>query len=420
MFKETRKKLFGRTIFYGWWMTLAGALMNTIGAGLYMSGFTVWLLPLEREFNISRTASSLIFSFSRMEGGLQGPLTGICIDRWGPRNMMILSVILAATGFMLLPLANSYIVFLVLYVGVLSVGFHAGFNQAVMATVNRWFIRRRGMAFGIISVGMAMGGALITPVVAMIMESFGWRSTARISALAILIIALPLSFFMKGSPEEVGLLPDGDQPVKANSNPKSDRFVPVEGVDFTARQGFRSRTYWFLALGICFRIAAHAGVFVHIVPLMVWKGLDEAHGALMVAVISFCGVWTRLFMGWLGDLWSRERLTALAMLAGAVSLLLLLFGPGRLWVMIVFGVVYSVTDGAAGVTWAMLGDYFGRRAFATLRGGVNFVVSLGAVTTPIIAGRVFDVTGSYHWALLPFTALYLVTAVMFMFMRRPQ
>jgi len=407
-------------IFYGWWVTFAGALMNTMGSGLYKAGFTVWLLPLEREFNISRTLSSLVFSFARMEGGLQGPLTGLCIDRWGSRKIMILFVILTALGFMLLPLANSYVAFLIIYVGVLSVGFHTGFQQTVLATVNSWFIRRRATAFGIITVGASLGGAVVTPLVAISINYWGWQSTARISALAIFCIALPLAFFMKDSPEEMGLLPDGDQPIETQGSQLPGRFVPSENVDFTVKQGFRSWTYWLLALGICFRIAAHSGVFLHIVPIMVWKGLDETQGALMVGIISFSAVWTRLFMGWVGDFWSREKLTALAMLVGAGSLVLLLFGPGQLWVMVVFGVVFSVTDGASGVTWAIVGDYFGRKAFATLRGTISLVISLGTVSAPIVAGGIFDTTGSYYWALLPFSALYIVAAGIFFFIRKPK
>ena len=202
--------------------------MNSLSSGLYMSGFTVWLLPLERDLNLSRTAASLLFSVSRLEGGVQGILTGLCIDRWGPRIMMIISVILAAAGFMLLPLAKNYIAFLLIYVGILSFGMHAGFNQGVMATVNRWFVRRRGTAFGVVSLGIAMGGAVITPVVAVVIAHWGWQTTALVSGAVILVVALPLALFMRGSPEETGRLPDGEQPTSPEDAARPARFVPVD------------------------------------------------------------------------------------------------------------------------------------------------------------------------------------------------
>lgn len=124
-------------------------------------------------------------------------------------------------------------------------------------------------------------------------------------------------------------------------------------------------------------------------------------------------------MGWLGDAWSREKLTALAMLTGTGSLILLVFAPGKLRLMHLFAVLFSITDSVAGVNWAIVGDYFGRKAFATLRGTISFVISLRTVSSPIIAGGIFDKTGSYFWALLPFSFLYLVAAGIFFFFHKP-
>jgi len=420
MSSSLANRLRPRPIFHGWWIALASSLLNALSSGFYSTGFTVYFLPLARDLNLSHTATSLVFGMSRLEGGIQGLLTGYCIDRWGPRLMMVIGAVLASLGFLLLPLARSYAVFLLIYIGIISLGIHTGFNQGTMAAVNRWFVRRRGTAFGLISMGFALGGGVITPILSMVVLHWGWRQAALLSGVVLFVVGVPLSLFMRGSPEDMGLLPDGDPPAEQDSGTRPTRFVPVAGVDFTARQAFRTFSYWFLALAICFRIAAHTGVFVHMVPLMVWKGMGEVMGGVMVAVISFSGVATRLLMGMWGDRWSRRGLVVLAMLVGACSLVFLVFVPGKLWLMVVFAIVFSVTDGAAGLTWALVGDYFGRRAFATLRGGISLVVSLGALATPIIAGRVFDVTESYYWALLPFSGLYIVTAVMFMLIRRPR
>ena len=409
-----------RSVYYGWWITAAGTLLNALSSGFYSTGFTVYFLPLSRDLNLSRTATSVIFGISRLEGGVQGLITGYCIDRWGPRIMMVIGALLAALGFMLLPAARNYATFLIVYVGLISLGVHTGYNQGVMATVNRWFVRRRGTAFGVVSLGIALGGAAITPVLSIIVLNMGWRVAALMSGVVLLVVGLPLSLLMRGSPEEMGRLPDGDVSAAPAREATPARFVPVEGVDFSARQAFASFSYWLLAVGICFRISAHVGVFTHMVPLMVWKGLDERTGAVMVSILSFSGMATRLLMGWWGDRWSKRQLVALAMVAGAGSLLFLVFSGGYLWQMVLFAVAFSVTDGAAGLTWALVGDYFGRRAFATLRGGVNLVVSLGALAAPIFSGRVFDLTESYYWALLPFAGLYVVTAGIFLVLRRPR
>ena len=108
------------------------------------------------------------------------------------------------------------------------------------------------------------------------------------------------------------------------------------------------------------------------------------------------------------------------MLVGAGSILFLLYAPGKLPFMIAFGVALSITDGAAGLTWAMVGDYFGTASFATIRGSINTMVSLGALAAPVAAGRVFDVTESYYWVLIPCSAIYVFAAAIFLVIRSPQ
>jgi len=411
-----RRRSSDDTTFHGWRYAAIGATMNFMAAGLYGRGFSVYFLPLARDLGLSHTTTSLIFGFSSLEGGLQAPIAGYLIDKYGPRIMMIIGTILAGIGFILLPLANDFLSFVLIYVGVIALGINAGFHNSAGAIVNRWFIRQRGLAFGIISVGIALGGGIMTPIIAAIVLNWGWRTSVMISGIAILAVGLPLSMMVRNSPEDVGQTPDGD-PVREKAERSAEALTSS---DFTLRQATRTVSYWLLALGITLRIAAQAGILVHIVPMVVWKGLDESAGAIVIATISFSAVGTRLFMGWLGDKTSKRALVVLGMVAGAAGALFLLLAPGKLWVFIVFGLMFSITDGAAGLTWAMIGDYFGRVSYATLRGVITFCVSLGSLATPVIVGRIFDVTDGYFWALIPLIGVYLSAALVFMIIRKPK
>lgn len=401
--------------FHGWRYAAIGATMNFLAAGLYGRGFSVYFLPLARDLHLSHTSTSLIFGFSTLEGGLQAPITGYLIDKYGPRVMMLIGTVLAGVGFILLPLTDNFLGFILIYVGVIALGINAGFHNAAGAIVTRWFIRRRGLAFGVISVGIALGGGILTPIVAALVLNFGWRTAVMFSGLTILLVGLPLSVFVRNSPEDVGQAPDGIPTPMARR--ASGTMVSA---DFTPRQAFRTVSYWLLATGIALRISVQAGIIVHIVPIIVWKGLDESAGAITIATISFSAVGTRLFMGWLGDKTSKRGLVILGMFVGAAGLAFLLAAPGKLWAVVVFGVIFSVTDGAAGLTWAMIGDYFGRSAYATLRGVVTLVVSLGSLATPVIVGHIFDTTAGYFWALAPLTGVYLAAAVVFMLLTQPK
>ena len=402
------------TRFYGWWYAGIGSTLNALGSGFYGRGFGVYFLPLSRDLGLSHTSTSLIFGFASIEAGIQAPLTGYLIDRFGARLMMLFGAALAGLGFLLLPLANDFLSFVLIYVGVIGLGINAGFHSAVGAVVNQWFLRHRGLAFGITSVGIALGGGILTPIMAYVVLNFGWRPAVTIAGLVILIVALPLAFLVRDAPEDVGQFPDGRRPPNSESHTKSS------SRDFTVREAFSTSSYWLLAAGISLRIAVQAAIIVHIVPLMVWKGLGEAHGAIIIATISFSAVGTRLLMGWWGDRWDKPKVVVIGMFAGIASVLILLFAPGELWIMMIFAVVFSLTDGAAGLTWAMIGDFFGRASFATLRGVITFVVSLGSLASPVFAGRVFDVTQSYYWALLPLVGVYAVASIVFIVIRNPR
>ncbi|MDP6548930.1 MAG: MFS transporter [Dehalococcoidia bacterium] len=408
----------GCGIFYGWWIVAAGSILNALGGGTYWMGFSVYFLPVTKALELSRAQTSFAYGLGRLEGGLEGPLAGYLVDRLGPRTMIAFGGLLAGTGFILLSLTHSFSTFLLVYVGVLAMGMNAGFNHGIMAAVNQWFVRRKGLAMSFATMGISIGGAVVTPAVAFLVLTMGWRTGAMISGIVLIAAVMPLSLVFRRSPETMGLLPDGDRvpPIAAVSplGTSSERFERhVTAVDFTTKEALKTPTYWLLALAMGLRIAAHTGVFVHLVPLMVWRGQSEATGAFVVAFTAFTTIPLRVGLGWVGDKWAKQKVCALTMLLGTVSLVVLLASGGALWQLLIFAALFAFAEGVSGVSWSLIGDYFGRKSFATLRGGVTTVHSILSMGVPVFAGWVYDTSGSYYWALIPIVVLYLLAAAMF-------
>jgi MFS family permease len=407
-----------RKIFYGWWIVAAGGILNALGGGTYWMGFSVYFLPVTENLGLSRAQTSLAYGLGRLEGGLEGPLAGYLVDRLGPRTMIAFGGLLAGTGFILLALTHTYLTFILVYVGVLAMGMNAGFNHGIMAAVNQWFVRRKGLAMSFTTMGISIGGAVITPAVAFIVLSLGWRTGAVISGIVLIVAVIPLSLVVRRSPETMGLLPDGDRAPSIAAVrsvvPSSQGFERhVTAVDFATKEALKTPTYWLLALSMGLRIAAHTGVFVHLVPLMVWKGQSEGTGAFVVAFVAFTTIPLRVVLGWVGDKFAKQKIVALTMLLGAVSLGVLLLSGGALWQLLIFAALFAFAEGVSGVSWSLIGDYFGRKSFATLRGGVTTVHSILSMGVPVFAGWVYDTSGSYHWAIIPIIALYLLAAATF-------
>ena len=440
MIKTGAQKLRKRhaSIFYGWWIVGISMVVDTLKHGTFTRGFTVYFLPIQQQLGVSRAALSLAETLGRLEGGLQGPLVGYLNDRIGPRLMMTAGGILSGLGFILLSFTHSYWYFLLIFIGLMSVGFRTGYNHASIPTVNRWFLRKKSLAMSLASMGRGLGGAVIY-LMAYLVFSVGWRTAAMVSGIGIIVITVPLAQLVRRSPESMGLLPDGDtappnrrpgllvRPGSARPNPAAagpiagPGFRAVQGsVDFTTREAMKTRSYWLFALAYGLNNAVNSGVYFHLVPLMVWAGTSQPKAALLVGLLSFGTLAFGPIMGWMGDSWSKPKINAVAMTAGVAAMLILLVSSGHLWQLALFALLLSMSESSNALAWAILGDFFGRRNYATTRGWLDLPDQLMSMSTPVWMGLIFDRTGSYFWAVVPLAVMYGLSAIFFFTLPRPR
>jgi MFS family permease len=330
--------------------------------------------------------------------------------------MLVAGTLLAGAGLILLSLTHSYLLFLLVFIGPLSFGFQAGFNQATLAVVAHWFRRKRGLAMAIVQTGQSIGGVVIFPLVAVAVLRLGWRAAAVLSGFAVLTL-LPLVLLIRRSPESMGLLPDGER--SAGVADIGLASVPGEVKEFTTREALRTRTFWLLAAFHGLRNVPYAGVTVHLVPLMVWKGLDEAGAAFYVGLTALVTVVIRPLTGWLGDRRSKQTVGAVGVLLGAAGLVVLAYGDGAWWALVLFAVLFSFGDGVNSVTWALVGDVFGRTHFATIRGWISMFQSFASMPAAVYTGWIYDRTQSYTQALVAFVICYGAAAIVLWLMPHP-
>jgi sugar phosphate permease len=201
-------KKIGPRIFYGWWIVVASTVAAGLSGGLYFFGFSTFFLPLIQDFSWSRAALSGAFSFSKLEGGIMGPVGGFLVDRLGPRTVMLAGVSLMGAGFILISRIDSLVTFYLVFIFFIAAGCTIGLQQAPMVAVANWFIQKRGLAMGIVTSGMGLGG-LAVPFLAWLIVSSGWRTAAVVSGLAVWVVGIPLALAMRHRPEDQGLLADG-------------------------------------------------------------------------------------------------------------------------------------------------------------------------------------------------------------------
>ena len=393
-------------------MVAASAAVRLLGAGLHSYGFTVFFLPLSQELNLSRTATSFAFSLARAEGAIEGPIVGHLLGRYGPRPVMIAAVSLMGIGYLILSQIHSYVAFLVVYTGLISLTHSGGFMHAPMTLTNTWFIRWRARAMTLNSAAYGLGGVLIAPLLSIVVLNWGWRWGAAAAGSAFLLIGLPLCMTIRNSPEELGLLPDGDaQPSSQDVKQSSTANNPAEA-DVTASQAIRSFAFWALVFGAAVRNASYHAISTHFIPMMIWKGMSQQQATLLLSSFAFLGFTSTLLFGWLADSRNKPRMVSLILFTAGASILLPIFfnSMAMLWL---FTLLFTTVEATYPVAWAMVGDIFGRKHFAKIRGYMSMFYVWGSVTGPVVSGAIWDRWHTYEPMLWGLVVMFCLSAIFY-------
>jgi MFS family permease len=281
-----------------------------------------------------------------------------------------------------------------------------------MVLINTWFIRHRARAITISSAAFGMGGVLIAPVLSLIVQTWGWRWGAAIAGLLLLALGIPLSLTVRRSPESMGLLPDGDAPVLSAAGEEGAAQPAITEVNVTVAEALRSFACWGSVLAAGIRNGSYHAISVHFIPIMVWKGLSQAEAALLLSVYAFLGMAATLFLGWFADKANKPRLTAAVLFAAAAAMFLPIFGDS-LWALCLFTIFFAAVETTFPLGWAVVGDLFGRKHYAKIRGYMTLFYTWGGVLGPVIAGAIFDKWATYEPLLWSLIGVFLLAGVFF-------
>ena len=182
-----------QNIYVGWWMVAIGSAVRVLGGGLHYYGSTLFFLPVSQQLGLSRAATSVVFSLSRAQGALEGPLAGYIIDRHGPRPVMLAAMLFTGVGYMALSGVHSFTALLLVYIGLISLSYQAGVMDATMAIPASWIVHKRSMAMAWMSASIGLGGMLVTPLLAYAVHAWGWRYGALAAGITFVVVGIPIA-----------------------------------------------------------------------------------------------------------------------------------------------------------------------------------------------------------------------------------
>jgi MFS family permease len=406
-----------KKIFYGWKMVGAATGMQFLQAGLMMQAFGAYVAVLSEEKGWSKTALSGAAALHQMEVAILGPVLGWMLDRFGPRRFVRIGVVMFGVGLMLFSqvetLPTFYGAFIVIALGVGFCGFFP-LNVAII----HWFERWRARAISSMSIGLAFGG-IVVPLVAWSMEVWGWRATAFVSGVIVVVVGSLLASMIYNRPSDRGDTVDGVAEERPSQQFLSTTATPGTR-DFTAREAVRTPAFWLLSLGHGFALFVVQAVVVHaIAHLKEGLGYTVAQAALVITLVTVSQV-GGVLIGWvIGDRYDKRLISAACMLMHMSGLLLLTYAFSLVMV-VGFAVLHGVAWGLRGpFMQALRADYFGRSAIGMILGLSFLIIMVGQVGGPMIAGLLADLTGNYRAGFTVLALLAGLGSVFFVAAKKP-
>ena len=378
---------------------------NMVGRGVG-DAFMVFVLPLSNEFGWGRAQVSSVYSIYLLVNGLGAPLTGMMIDRWGPRVVYPAGLVLLGAAC----LTASHLTGIWQFQATLGV--LAGMGTSMLGMVpasmliSRWFRERMSTAMGVAYAGFGTGTIVLVPLAQHSIELQGWRDTYQWMGFGLLAL-LPVLLFLpwrRITPAAV----------------KSVAAAPSRVA--LLKSALRSRPYWQIATLFSFTSLTTFSVVTQVVPFLIESGLTPLEAATAFGTAGLLSVFGIPASGWAGDRFGFRRTASFSFFAsfvGIVALMAFSYAPSARWLVIAWIATFGTMQGARGpIVSSLAVKNFGGAGYATIYGTLFAWMSMAGAAGGLIAGALYDLTGGYR-AGFAFSMVAVMVAVSPFWVRQP-
>jgi MFS family permease len=381
--------------FYGWLMVMAGFLVLMVSWGCQFS-FSVFLIPLTEHFGWTRANTAGVFSVNMLLFGAGSIFSGKLTERFGPRAVVGVGGALMGTGLILSAAIQSLWQLYLVYGVIIGLGVSTTWGP-LAATISRWFIARRGLAMGIMSLGISLGIMVLPPLSRYLITRLGWRMSFILHGLLTGLLILGASLLLKRDPKEKGL-----NPYLGNPRRSTEKKVPVTpmaaGQDWGFSEALGTRTFWMIFAAYLLWLVGFYMVSVHMAAYGTDLGLSPSAAALAVSLIGGGSIFGKLFMGFLSDRIGPQKVLVVNMFMQGLSIFGLVASGSPTWIYILavlFGFAYGGVGPQIPVVTA---QFFGLSSLGSIFGVLLFSGHVGGAIGPLLGGKIFDVSQSYFWS----------------------
>lgn len=384
-------------IFYGWYI-LGVILLTGLFAGPTSQVFIgVLVRPISEDTGWSTTAIAGAVTVGGILSGIGAPFVGVLADRYNPRILMTFGVVLMSASFFLIAYAPE------VWVLVLGYAVARGIAQNLIAgvvprvVVVNWFRRMRGRAIGLVGTAHPIGTFVLGPAALLIISAgLGWRGVWVILGIAVIVfLVLPNALVIRRTPEEMGLLPDGDDVTEAGGRAALEASAREAEESWTLREAIRTPAFALIILSIVLTNYGGGGLPFHMPQYYADQGLREVIGVAAVSMFAISGAFANTLWGFLAERISERLLGIFTMLMGMVLALGFQFISNPV-AAVGYGILLGIAArGEGSILMILVANYYGRRSYGAISGLVQTALLGGLALGPLIMSVIRESTGSY-------------------------
>ncbi len=388
-----------KRIHYSWFI-LVVTFFSIIVSGIVVASTGVFINPFEKEFGWDRSVITLAFAISMFLYGISGPFMAALLDAIGLKKMMIISMATLMTGLILIFIMNQSWHLIIIWGIIIGLGSSLFLTVLSPYVANHWFVKRRGLAVGILTASTATGQLILLPVLAAIIESYSWRWAIGLILTLSIIMFIMILLFMKNTPKDAGVLPYGleEELQESNDEKKENPIVVAFKGLFEA---VKVKEFWLLAgsFYIC-GLSTSGLIGTHFVSYCISFGIPLITAA---SILSFMGIFNLVgttLSGWLSDRFDNRWLLFWYYSLRGASLVLLPYAlkEGSVTMLVLFTIFFGL-DWIATVppTISISRQIFGIKKSGVIYGWIFASHQAGAATAAYGGGLIFKFFDSYTW-----------------------
>ena len=390
--------MFGKKIYYGWYI-VAASLFIIILDGLLLYSFGVFLPYINDEFGLSRAEGSSLFAFRSLILAPGFIIAGRLIDKYDPRIVIFCGGSIAALGMILSGFATNMWQLILFYSVFVGIGDTVLYITCV-AVISRWFTKKRALAIGIITTGVPLSGLITNPLTASLINNFGYRY-ALFSLGGIMLVTLLAAFVLRGYPKDLGLKPYGEEN-------NEDDVALTKGVntnnykkEWTALEAISTPNYWIMYVMYTLAFITFLIIVTQFYNFELDLNISAIAAAGPAAAIGLGSIIGRTILtSLLAEVLEYRKVLFVCLVAQGSSIILLLTFD-QIWAFYLFGVLFGFFYSAiVPIFPTLLAKFYGLKAMGAIYGIFGTSYSIAAIGAPILAGYVFDITGSYFYPFL--------------------